>query len=99
MMLREGASVGVHLIITRDRSLLTGRGSTLTEDKVTLRLTDRGDYTLAGLNPRKMPDELVQGRGFHADSAIETQVAGSPSTTRGPSAPMTPRARCGAWSA
>ncbi len=75
MMLREGASVGVHLIITGDRSLLTGRVSTLTEDKLTLRLTDRGDYSLAGLNPRKLPEDLAQGRAFRADSAIETQIA------------------------
>ena len=75
MVLREGASVGVHLIITGDRSLLTGRVTTLTEDKLALRLTDRGDYTLVGLNPRKLPDDPVQGRAFRADSGIETQFA------------------------
>ena len=75
MILREGASVGVHLVIAGDRSLLTGRVSTLVEDKLVLRLTDRGDYSLAGLNPRKMPDDIAPGRAFRADSAYETQVA------------------------
>ena len=75
MILREGASVGVHVIIAGDRSLLTGRVSTLTEDKLVLRLTDRGDYSLAGLNPRKMPDDVAAGRAFRADSGFETQFA------------------------
>ncbi len=75
MILREGASVGVHLIVAGDRSLLTGRVATLTEDKVVLRLTDRGDFTLVGLNPRKLPDEIIDGRGFRAESGIETHFA------------------------
>jgi S-DNA-T family DNA segregation ATPase FtsK/SpoIIIE len=75
MILREGASVGVHVVVAGDRSLLTGRVSTLTEDKLVLRLTDRGDYSLAGLNPRKLPDDIAEGRGFRAESAVETQIA------------------------
>jgi S-DNA-T family DNA segregation ATPase FtsK/SpoIIIE len=75
MIMREGASVGIHLVVAGDRSLLTGRVSTLTEDKLVLRLTDRGDYSLAGLNPRKMPEDIAPGRAFRADSAIETQFA------------------------
>jgi S-DNA-T family DNA segregation ATPase FtsK/SpoIIIE len=75
MMLREGASAGIHLVISGDRSMLTGRISSLAEDKLVLRLTDRGDYSLAGLNPRNLPDEVAQGRAFRADSGIETQIA------------------------
>ncbi|MGN6608477.1 MAG: FtsK/SpoIIIE domain-containing protein [Jatrophihabitans sp.] len=75
MVLREGASVGVHVVISGDRSLLTGRISALTEDKLVLRLTDRGDFSLVGLNPRKIPEEMPQGRAFRADSGIETHVA------------------------
>ncbi|MDQ1654779.1 MAG: segregation ATPase FtsK/SpoIIIE, family, partial [Cryptosporangiaceae bacterium] len=73
--LREGASVGVHLVITGDRSLLSGRIATLTEDKIVFRLPDRGDYSLAGLVPRAMPEQLEPGRAFRSDSAIELQVA------------------------
>ncbi len=75
MILREGASVGVHVIMTGDRTLLSGRVSTLTEDKLVLRLTDRGDYSLAGLNAKKWPEDIVQGRAFRADSGIETHIA------------------------
>jgi len=73
--LREGASVGVHVIITGDRSLMQGRISTLTEDRIAFRMADRGDYALIGLRPRSMPEEIVPGRAFRSESGIESQTA------------------------
>ncbi len=84
-LLREGASVGVHVIVTGDRTLINGRVSTLTEDKISLRLTDRSDFSLVGLQPRKMPEDIAQGRGFQADSGIETQFALLDADSSGPS--------------
>ncbi|MFJ1586157.1 FtsK/SpoIIIE domain-containing protein [Streptomyces sp. NPDC088197] len=75
MFLREGASVGIHLIITGDRTLMAGRISTLTEDKIAFRLADRSDFSLISVNPRKVPDEIQPGRAYRAESGIETQVA------------------------
>ena len=54
-LLREGASVGVHVVITGDRSLASGRISSLTDNKLVLRLADQGDYGFVGLNPRTCP--------------------------------------------
>jgi S-DNA-T family DNA segregation ATPase FtsK/SpoIIIE len=73
-LLREGASAGVHLVIAGDHMLLSGRISSLCEDKLVLRLSDRSDASLAGLNPRTIPEHLPPGRGYRAISAIETQV-------------------------
>ena len=73
--MREGASAGVHLVIAGDHMLLSGRISSLCDDKLVLRLSDRSDASLAGLNPRKIPENLPPGRGYRAVSAIETQVA------------------------
>ena len=75
ILMREGASAGVHLIVAGDHSLLSGRMSSLCEDKLVLRLSDRTDATMAGLNPRKIPENLPPGRGYRAISAIEVQVA------------------------
>lgn len=75
VILREGASVGVHLVITGDRSLLSGRISATTEDKLALRLADRSDYTMVGLSPRTLPEEPGPGRAFRAETAVETQIA------------------------
>jgi S-DNA-T family DNA segregation ATPase FtsK/SpoIIIE len=74
-VLREGASVGIHLVVAGDRTLLSGRVSTLTEDKLVFRLADRTDFSLIGMNPRKVPEEIPPGRGFRAESGVETQVA------------------------
>ncbi|MDX6355040.1 MAG: segregation ATPase FtsK/SpoIIIE, family, partial [Streptomyces sp.] len=73
--LREGASVGIHLIITGDRTLMAGRISTLTEDKIAFRLADRSDFSLISINPRKVPDEIQPGRAYRSESGIELQVA------------------------
>ncbi|HET6699598.1 MAG TPA: FtsK/SpoIIIE domain-containing protein [Nocardioidaceae bacterium] len=74
-LLREGASVGVHLVIAGDRTLLSSRMATLAEEKLVLRLADRNDYSLAGLNPKKMPEQLPPGRAFRAESGVEAQIA------------------------
>ncbi|WP_209561657.1 FtsK/SpoIIIE domain-containing protein [Frigoribacterium sp. PvP032] len=74
-LLREGAGAGVHVVVTGDRQLITGRLGTLVQDKLVLRLSDRSDYGLAGLSPRALPDRVGDGRGFTADTAVETQVA------------------------
>ncbi|WP_082486554.1 FtsK/SpoIIIE domain-containing protein [Frigoribacterium sp. Leaf186] len=75
LVLREGAAAGVHVIVTGDRQLVAGRLAALVDDKLLLRLTDRADYALAGLTPRALPDVVPPGRGFTAESAVETQVA------------------------
>jgi S-DNA-T family DNA segregation ATPase FtsK/SpoIIIE len=74
-MLREGASVGVHLVLTGDRTLLVGRIATLTEDKYGLRLADRSDFSTLGIPARKVPEEIPPGRGFRNESGTETQFA------------------------
>ena len=74
-ILGEGASAGVHLVMTGDRSLIAGRIASMTEDKLAFRLPDRDDYAMIGLRPREMPDHVPEGRAFRNGSGIETQVA------------------------
>lgn len=74
-LLREGASAGVHLVMAGDRMLLSGRMGSLCEDKLLLRLSDRTDASLAGLNPRAIPENLPPGRGYRAPGGVEVQVA------------------------
>ena len=74
-LLHEGASAGVHCVISGDRSLTNYRMSSLTEDKLVLRMADRADYTSAGLVPRTLPDVLPDGRGFQPEGGVEVQVA------------------------
>ena len=74
-ILREGPSVGLRAVVAGDRSALLGRLPTTIEDKLVLRMGDRNDYGLAGLQSRKMPDSMPPGRAFRNDSMIETHVA------------------------
>ncbi|MDI6519208.1 FtsK/SpoIIIE domain-containing protein [Streptomyces coelicoflavus] len=74
-MMREGASVGIHLVLTGDRTLLVGRIATLTEDKYGLRLADRSDFASLGIPARKVPEEIPPGRAFRNEAGTETQFA------------------------
>ncbi|WP_392973292.1 FtsK/SpoIIIE domain-containing protein [Streptomyces sp. LN245] len=74
-MMREGASVGVHLVMTGDRQILSTRIGSLTEDKYALRLADRSDFSLIGVNARKIPEEIPPGRGYRNEHGTETQFA------------------------
>ena len=73
-ILAEGASAGVHLVMTGDRSLLAGRIAALCEDKLVFKLAGRDDYALAGLRPRDLPADIPPGRAFTAGAGTETQV-------------------------
>ena len=74
-MLTEGASAGMHLVMTGDRSLLAGRISSFCEEKLAFRLAEKEDYALIGLRPRKLPDEIPPGRAFRSGTGTEMQVA------------------------
>src|SRR5690606_33592056 len=74
-LLREGASAGIHLVLTGDRALLTGRVASLVQERLALRLLDPADSSFVGLSPRSIPAELGPGRGFWAGSGTEVQVA------------------------
>jgi S-DNA-T family DNA segregation ATPase FtsK/SpoIIIE len=74
-ILREGGSVGIHAIVAGDRSLASGRVGSLCDNKLALRLADKGDYTYVGLNPRQLPDEILPGRGISVENVTEVQIA------------------------
>lgn len=74
-LVREGAGVGLRLVIAGDRSLLTDRIASQVEDKLVLRLADRTDYRIVGINPRNLPEEIFPGQAFRADSGLEVRIA------------------------
>lgn len=73
-ILQEGPGAGVKVVISGDRSLLVGRVSTLTEDRVMLPMSDPGDYQAVGLMTRDVPDHLPEGRAFRSEGTQELQV-------------------------
>ncbi len=73
-LVREGAGVGLRVVIAGDRSLLTDRLASQVEDKLVLRLADRNDYRIANINPKSLPEEVLAGQAFRAESGIEVRI-------------------------
>jgi S-DNA-T family DNA segregation ATPase FtsK/SpoIIIE len=74
-ILQEGAAVGVKVILTADKTALVGPISTLTEDRLLLRMTDPTDFLAIGLPTKEVPEHFPAGRGFRSQGLRETQVA------------------------
>lgn len=71
LLAREGAAAGVTLVVSGDRSVLTGGLAGAVESRLVLRLADPGDYALAGIPPRSVP-----AGGLSEGCAIPVSVAG-----------------------
>ena len=84
-LLREGASVGIHVVVTADRAGLVGRLASTVENRLVLRLADRSDFSLIGLSARAVPVDMPAGRGFVADTLTEAQVCTISRDPAGPS--------------
>jgi S-DNA-T family DNA segregation ATPase FtsK/SpoIIIE len=73
-LLREGAAVGIHVVAASDRAGLVGRLASSVDSRLVLRLADRGDFSLIGLPPRAIPNDLPAGRGFLAGDLTQTHI-------------------------
>ncbi|MEU4470082.1 FtsK/SpoIIIE domain-containing protein [Micromonospora sp. NPDC023888] len=74
-LLREGAGAGIHVVLAGDRSMFSTRISSTTDDKLVLRLTERSDYSMVGINYRQLPEEIDSGRAIRAADSAEAQIA------------------------
>jgi len=74
-LFREGASVGIHLVVAGDRVLFSTRFSPTTEDKLVLHLNDRADYGMSGIASRQVPDRMPPGRALRVADTAEVQIA------------------------
>jgi DNA segregation ATPase FtsK/SpoIIIE, S-DNA-T family len=74
-LIRDGLGAGIRVIATGDRTLLTGKLAALAEDKIVMRMADRTDYGLVGLNTRSVPADMPSGRGLRLPGAELLQVA------------------------
>ncbi|WFE26073.1 FtsK/SpoIIIE domain-containing protein [Solwaraspora sp. WMMD791] len=74
-LLREGPAAGLHIVMSSERSLLTGRVANLNDHRIMLRMTDRTDYSAIGVNHRRVPEVVPPGRGWHSADQAEIQIA------------------------
>ncbi len=74
-LLREGGAVGLHFVVTGDRTAFTSRLASAVEARLVLRQSDRNDFALMGLNPREVPIHMPNGRAVWAQTGHEVQIA------------------------
>lgn len=74
-LMRDGAGVGVHLVIAGDRALFSTRLASTTEDKLVLRLNEKTDYAMIGIQSRNVPEDIPAGRAMRATDKAEVQFA------------------------
>ncbi|MCT9089148.1 FtsK/SpoIIIE domain-containing protein [Streptomyces sp. ASQP_92] len=74
---REGSAVGLKVVMTSDRSGLSGMVASAFQDRLILRFADPNDYAMAGLSPREVPKNMPPGRALRiTDTGTEeTQIA------------------------
>lgn len=70
-LLREGPSVGIHVIASGDRTLLNSRLAQYSRQRGALRFDDSQDYGYVGFRPKDIPTNVVPGRLFWADREVE----------------------------
>lgn len=74
-VLRDGAAVGITVLIAGDRAMLGLRIAPLLGQKLLLALTDRNDYASAGLSAACLPSRFGPGRAVRAGDGLEIQLA------------------------
>lgn len=81
-LVMDGASGGTRVVLTTDRSGLTGRLAATIADRYCLRLADHADYALLGLPARNAPRDLPPGRALRAADLALVQFATVDEQTR-----------------
>ena len=74
-LLRDGAAVGITVLVTGDRAILGVRIAPALSRKLLLALVDRGDYAAAGLSAASLPAQFTPGRAVSAGDGLEVQLA------------------------
>ena len=74
-VLRDGAGVGVAVLLTGGRAALSGRVAGAITHRLVLRMADEMDLVMAGLRPTQVPREMPPGRALVLPDAHELQVA------------------------
>ncbi len=75
-LMREGAAVGVRVVVTGDRTAFRGRTGMLLEDRLVLRMPAADDYELVGMRAREAPASMPAGRAFRSGPhPREVQIA------------------------
>ncbi len=74
-LLRDGPAVGLSVLLTGGRAVLSGRVASLVQHRICLRMADEMDLVMAGLRPAQVPSFMPPGRALVLPNGDELQVA------------------------
>ncbi|CCH90052.1 Putative cell division-related protein [Modestobacter italicus] len=74
-LVREGAAVGVTVLLTAERAVPGSRLASAVRGRLVLPLPDRADYAVAGVPARAVPGNRPPGRCLVGEDAVEGQLA------------------------
>lgn len=74
-VLRDGVGVGIHVLLSGGRGLLSSRVSSSLSHRICLRMADEMDLLMAGLRPAQVPSAMPAGRGLLLPDGEEVQLA------------------------
>jgi S-DNA-T family DNA segregation ATPase FtsK/SpoIIIE len=74
-LVREGAAVGVTVVLTAERAVPGSRLAGAVRTRLVLPLPDRADYAVAGVPARAVPGHRPAGRALVGEDAVECQLA------------------------
>jgi S-DNA-T family DNA segregation ATPase FtsK/SpoIIIE len=74
-LMRDGAAVGVTVVLTAERAVPGSRLGAATRIRLVLPLPDRADYAVAGIPARAVPGHRPPGRALVGEDAVECQLA------------------------
>ncbi len=75
-LMREGAAVGLRVVVAGDRSMLVGRVGAALEDRLLLRMASPDDFSYIGMRARDVPNRMPPGRAFRGgERPVEVQLA------------------------
>jgi S-DNA-T family DNA segregation ATPase FtsK/SpoIIIE len=74
-LVREGAAVGVTVVLTAERAVPGSRVAGAVRTRLVLPLPDRADYAVAGVPARAVPGHRPAGRALVGEDAVECQLA------------------------
>ncbi|HEX3333355.1 MAG TPA: FtsK/SpoIIIE domain-containing protein, partial [Acidimicrobiales bacterium] len=83
-LMKEAPGVGIRVVMAGDKSAMSARVSSLVPEILVLRLNDRGNYSLVGIQPRTLPEKILPGRCFRGGTGAEVQVGLLTADSSGP---------------
>ncbi|MHB8190872.1 MAG: FtsK/SpoIIIE domain-containing protein [Ferrimicrobium sp.] len=74
-IMRDSGNLGLHFVVSGDKTLLGNRMNTITDNILMLRFNDINTFASGGVSVRQIPKDMPPGRVLKVNTGVEAQVA------------------------